>query len=123
LHEGTEKVQAGKGLVKALRHHTFAAARPLSDDDAVFSEMGRELVSLAATGACATLFMLGMTGSGTSPAFPSLIAPPPSAKPRPRPRSPAREPSWRARHAALRRTASHRTAPHRTAPLQARRTT
>lgn len=66
MHEGTEKVQAGKGLVKALRHHTFAAARPLSDDDAVFSEMGRELVSLAATGACATLFMLGMTGSGTS---------------------------------------------------------
>ena len=67
LHEGTEKVQAGKGLVKALRHHTFAAARPLTDDDAVFSEMGRDLVSLAATGACATLFMLGMTGSGTSP--------------------------------------------------------
>ena len=64
LHEGTEKVQAGKGLVKALRHHTFAAARPLTDDDAVFSEMGRDLVSLAATGACATLFMLGMTGSG-----------------------------------------------------------
>ena len=74
LHEGTEKVQAGKGLVKALRHHTFAAARPLTDDDAVFSEMGRDLVSLAATGACATLFMLGMTGSGTSPASPS---PPP----------------------------------------------
>ena len=31
MHEGTEKVQAGKGLVKALRHHTFAAARPLTD--------------------------------------------------------------------------------------------
>ena len=64
LHEGTEMVQAGKGLVKALRHHTFAAARPLTDDDAVFGEMSRDLVSLAASGACATLFMLGMTGSG-----------------------------------------------------------
>ena len=81
LHEGTEMVQAGKGLVKALRHHTFAAARPLTDDDAVFGEMSRDLVSLAASGACATLFMLGMTGSGASPA--SLAPPPPHAPPRP----------------------------------------
>ena len=58
-------VQAGKGMVKALRHHTFASARPLTDDDAVFSEMSQDLVSVATSGACATLFMLGMTGSGT----------------------------------------------------------
>ena len=64
LHEGIERVQSGKGVVKALRHHTFAAARPLADNDAVVSGMGLDLVSEAVAGGVATLFMLGMTGSG-----------------------------------------------------------
>ena len=64
LHEGTERVQSGSGVVKALRHHHFPAALHLADDEAVFSSMSHELVSLAAAGSVATLFMLGMTGSG-----------------------------------------------------------
>jgi len=63
LHEGIERVQSGKGMVKALKHHTFVSARPLADNDAV-KEMSLGLVSEAVAGGVATLFMLGMTGSG-----------------------------------------------------------
>ena len=63
LHEGIERVQSGKGIVKALKHHTFASARPLADNDAV-KEMSLGLVSETVAGGVATLFMLGMTGSG-----------------------------------------------------------